>query len=132
MSNTITEEGSMTAVTAASHMPLLDYSGEGQREQTQSPESPLTNIPSMIQDLMEFYCCERQTSPNYLVLLHIASFGKQGSGLGSDESHVAMLTAKIFDIQERSVGLYLYSHLARTILFEQKVVSHKCRKCMFI
>nr|CUU97465.1 epithelial splicing regulatory protein 1 [Hymenolepis microstoma] len=104
MSNTLTEEELMATVTAASRVPLLDYSGEVHREQTRSPTSPLTNIPSMIQDLMEFYCFERQSSPDYLVLLHIASFGKQGSGLGSDESHVAMLTAKIFDIQERSVN----------------------------
>ncbi|KAM3176612.1 hypothetical protein ACTXT7_006181 [Hymenolepis weldensis] len=104
MSSTLAKEGSMTMVTTASHLPLLGYSEEEPQQQTLSSTSPLTNNPSMIQDLMELYCFERQSPPDYLVLLHIASFGKQGSGLGSDESHVSMLTAKIFDIQEHSAN----------------------------
>lgn len=69
-----------------------------------SSASPLSSTSSLIQDLKEFYCLERRTVPEFLLLLHIASFGKQGSGLGSDESHVSMLTAKIFNIREQSVG----------------------------
>lgn len=45
-----------------------------------------------------------QQPPDYLVLLQIASFGKQGADLGTDESAVSMLTAKIFDIHAQSVG----------------------------
>ncbi|EUB57289.1 Epithelial splicing regulatory protein [Echinococcus granulosus] len=45
---------------------------------------------------------EEQQQPDYLVLLQIASFGKQGAELGTDESAVSMLTAKIFDIHAQS------------------------------
>ncbi|VUZ43875.1 unnamed protein product [Hymenolepis diminuta] len=104
MSSTLAKEGSVTMVTTSSHLPLLGYSEEERQQQILSSTSPLTNNPSMIQELMELHCSERQSPPDYLVLLHIASFGKQGSGLGSDESHVSMLTAKIFDIQEHTVN----------------------------
>lgn len=122
----------MNMVTTSSHLPLLGYSEEEQQQQTLSSTRPLTNSPSMIQDLLELHCFERQSPPDYLVLLHVASFGKQGSGLGSDESHVSMLTAKIFDIQEHSVSPCLNNYLARVILFEQKGVFQKRRKCVFI
>ncbi|VDK43310.1 unnamed protein product [Taenia asiatica] len=47
---------------------------------------------------------EKQQPPDYLVLLQIASFGKQGAELGTDESAVSMLTAKIFDIHDQSAS----------------------------
>ncbi|VDM33109.1 unnamed protein product [Hydatigera taeniaeformis] len=46
---------------------------------------------------------DEQQSPDCLLLLQIASFGKQGADLGSDESAVSMLTAKIFDIHTQSI-----------------------------
>ncbi|KAM7536356.1 hypothetical protein Aperf_G00000080623 [Anoplocephala perfoliata] len=56
----------------------------------------------MAEDLRELGYIERRNPPKCLVLLHIASFGKQGPELGSDESPVAMLTAKLFDIRDQT------------------------------
>ncbi len=47
---------------------------------------------------------EQSKTPDCLVLLQIASAGKQGSELGVDERAVVMLTAKIFDVHAQTVS----------------------------
>uniref|UniRef100_A0A5K3FD00 RRM domain-containing protein n=1 Tax=Mesocestoides corti TaxID=53468 RepID=A0A5K3FD00_MESCO len=47
---------------------------------------------------------EANQAPDCLVLLQIASTGKQGAELGSDECPLVMITAKIFDIHSRTVS----------------------------
>lgn len=93
----------MTVVSSSCNTPLLGCLNEESHQLLPSASPPLSSSPAR-EDLRELGFFERRNPPHCLILLHIASFGKQGAELGSDESHVAMLTAKLFDIRDQSVG----------------------------
>lgn len=56
---------------------------------------------------------EQSQAPDCLVILQIASTGKQGSNLGSDESSVALISAKLFNVNDRSVSHVRTIHLSQ-------------------
>lgn len=75
-----------------------------------SRNSPVTSSMNTVENDnikgTELFLLEEQQAPDCLVLLQIASYGCQGTDLGTDESPVAMLTAKIFDIHTQTVSFF--------------------------
>ena len=85
--------------TSPCYLPLIDSLIDSPRNSPVMNTTECCNIYGI-----ELLLLEEQQTPDCLVLLQIASYGSQGAELGTDESTVAMITAKIFDIHTQTVS----------------------------